>query len=146
MKYTLRSAWRSQFGLMIVAIVLFVLSLVPALELLSTNYMNSLVGAVSLVSGFPFIVILLIMLYRHYSSRYLIADGSIESSRGIIAREISSIRIEDVRNINVKQAVLPRILGYGDVEFSSAASAEAEVVFRSVANPIWVKEKVQSLL
>ncbi len=37
MKYTLRSAWRSQFGLMIVAIVLFVLSLVPALESLSTK-------------------------------------------------------------------------------------------------------------
>jgi uncharacterized membrane protein YdbT with pleckstrin-like domain len=146
MRYTLRPAWRSQFGLMLVAAALFALSLIPVLESFSTNATNSFFGAISLAFGVPLIVVVLMMLYRHYSSRYLIADGNIESSRGIIAREISSIQVEDVRNINVRQSILQRLLGYGDVEFSSAASAEAEVVFDDVANPIWVKEKVQSLL
>jgi len=144
---TLRPAWRSQLGLLTIAIILFVLTCLPLLgSLLSTNGVNSSWTIGSMILALPFIVVCLIMIYRHYSSRFSIDGGNIESRHGLIARKVSSIRVEDVRSINVKQSIPQRLLGIGDVEFSSAASAEAEVIFNKVASPIWVKEKVQSML
>jgi uncharacterized membrane protein YdbT with pleckstrin-like domain len=86
------------------------------------------------------------MLYRHFASAYTIDGGNIESREGIIARKVNSIRVVDVRNINVKQSILNRLLGIGAIEFSSAAATEAEVVFNDIANPMRVKEKVQAML
>ena len=144
---TLRPAWRSQFGLLTIAIILLVLTFLPLLgSLRSTNGVNSSWTIGSMILALPFIVVCLIMIYRHYSSRFSIADGNIESRHGLVARKVSSVRVEDVRSLNVKQSIFQRILSIGDVEFSSAASAEAEVIFNKVANPIGVKEKVQSLL
>jgi membrane protein YdbS with pleckstrin-like domain len=86
------------------------------------------------------------LIYRHYSWRFTIADGSIESRHGIIAREVSSMRISDVRNINVKQTLFERLFFIGDVEFSSAASDTAEVVFKDVSRPMRVKRRVQEVM
>lgn len=146
MSYILRPAWRSQFGLMTIAIVLFVLTCLPLLEALSSTNAPNFLASVSLIFALPFIVVCAIMFYRHFAARFIFDGEIIESRHGLVARRISSIRVEDVRNINVKQSILQRLLGIGDVEFSSAASADAEVVFDEVANPLRVKEEVQALL
>lgn len=91
-------------------------------------------------------MVCLIMLYRHYSWRFSIANGGIESRHGIVAREVNSIRISDVRNINVKQKLFERLFLIGDVEFSSAASDGAEVIFKDVSRPMRVKRRVQERL
>jgi uncharacterized membrane protein YdbT with pleckstrin-like domain len=146
MSYTLRPAWRSQLGLMTIAIALFFFTFLPLVQaLISTSSTNFLSG-LSLIFALPLIVVCALMLYRHYSSRFIIDGDIIESHHGIIARRVSSIRVEDLRNINVKQSIFQRLLGIGDVEFSSAASADAEVIFNQVANPMRVKEKVQEML
>jgi uncharacterized membrane protein YdbT with pleckstrin-like domain len=131
---------------MAIAIVLFTLASLPLLESLSSPNSTNSLSSVSLVFALPFIVVGVIMLYRHYSSRFILDGGIIESRHGFIARRVSSIGVEDVRNINVKQSIPQRLLGIGDVEFSSAASADAEVVFNQIANPMRVKEKVQAML
>jgi len=58
---------------------------------------------------------------------------------------VNSIRVEDVRSINVKQSLLERLLFIGDIEFSSAASPEAEVVFKKISNPMRIKRKIQQM-
>ena len=139
MRYTLRPAWRSQWFLMSLAIVLFLLSFLPIIGSLGT-------GAEGLFTlGVPFLIVCSIMLYRHFSWRFTVDDFSIESRQGLIARKVSSIQIEDVRSINVKQSFLDRLLFIGDVEFSSAASSEAEVVFKKISNPMRVKRKIQEM-
>lgn len=146
MNYTLRPAWRSQWGLILIAAILFLISFLPLWGAIqSTNGTNGGVPT-SLLSVLvvPFIGVCLIILYRHFASTFTIEGGNIESRRGIIARKVNSIRIVDVRNINVKQSILDRILGIGDVEFSSAAGTEAEVVFNDIANPMRVKEQIQT--
>jgi uncharacterized membrane protein YdbT with pleckstrin-like domain len=147
MRYVLRPAWRKQWFLLLLAIALLLIPLLPLIEaLVSGAASESILDPTFLPLGLPFILIFLIMLYRHYSWRFTIEDGNLESRRGLIAREVNSIRIADVRNINVKQTLFERLLFVGDVEFSSAASDNAEVMFKGVSRPMRVKRKVQELL
>ncbi|MGH7597511.1 MAG: PH domain-containing protein [bacterium] len=150
MRYTLRTAWRKQWFLMLIAIALLLIPALPLLEAFQTDVEKKSVleifNPTLLLLALPFGVLLLIMAYRHYSSRFIIEDGNIESHHGIIAREVSSIRVADVRNINVKQSLWDRILFVGDIEFSSAASDNAEVMFKGVSRPMRIKRKVQDML
>jgi uncharacterized membrane protein YdbT with pleckstrin-like domain len=146
MKYTFRPAWRSQWFLMILAIGLLLIPLLPIIESLRAgeDWRLALDPGLAIL-GLPFVVVFLIMTYRHYSWRFTVDGTSIESRRGIIARDVSSIRVEDVRSINVKQSLFERLLFIGDIEFSSAASPEAEVVFKKISTPMRVKRKIQGM-
>jgi uncharacterized membrane protein YdbT with pleckstrin-like domain len=146
MRYILRPAWRSQWFLMLLAIALFLIPFLPVVESLRTGTDWRLAFNSNLaILGGPFLIVFLVMIYRHLSSRFTVDDLSIESRHGVIAREVSSIRVEDVRSINVKQSLLERLLFIGDIEFSSAAGPEAEVVFKKISNPMRVKRKIQGL-
>lgn len=90
-------------------------------------------------------IIGVVLLYQHYQWRFTIRNGTIESEKGIIGRDVRSIRIRDLRNVNVRQSLWQRILGVGDVQFSSAGGDGIEVTFFAVADPLSVKSKVQSL-
>lgn len=85
------------------------------------------------------------ILYRRYVWRYSVDRENIESRYGIIARQVHSIRIQDLRNVNVKQNILQRLIGIGDVEFSSAGGEGIEVVFNAITSPMQLKERVQDL-
>jgi len=87
--------------------------------------------------------LIVLVLFRRYSWLYTIDAESIESSHGLIARRVQSIRIRDLRNINIRQSVMQRLLDVGDVEFSSAAGGDIEVVFYGVPDPMALKEYVQ---
>ena len=150
MRYTLRTAWRKQWFLMLIAISSLLILALPLLESFQSDVEKKPIAEIFnptlLLLALPFGVLLLIMAYRHYSSRFTIDDGNIESRWGIIAREVNSIRIADVRNINVKQSLGDRILFVGDIEFSSAASDNAEVMFKGVSRPMRIKRIVQERL
>jgi membrane protein YdbS with pleckstrin-like domain len=146
MRYTLRPAWRSQWFLMILAIILFLIPFLPVIASLraGTEWRFTLDPSLAIL-GVPFLIICLIMIYRHFSWRFIVDGSNIESHHGIIAREVNSIQIADVRSINVKQSLLERLLFIGDIEFSSAASSEAEVIFKKISNPMRVKRKIQEM-
>jgi uncharacterized membrane protein YdbT with pleckstrin-like domain len=75
----------------------------------------------------------------------MINGETIESREGLIARKVSSIRVRDLRNINVKQSLWQRLMGVGDVEFSSAGGSGIEVSFRGVSDPLQVKSLAQRM-
>ena len=144
MNYRSRPAWRDQWLLLIISLgflLLTLASLVFAPQQLSRQQIE--IGIAVLAGLFALGV--LTLLYRHYSWAFTIDDSTIESSRGIIARDVNSIRIEDVRNINVKQSIIQRVLFIGDVEFSSAGGSGIEVAFCGVSRPMEVKTLLQSL-
>jgi uncharacterized membrane protein YdbT with pleckstrin-like domain len=90
-------------------------------------------------------VLLLVVLYRHYEWDFVVENGVIESRRGIIGRDVQSIRLKDLRNVNVRQSFFQRIFFVGDVEFSSSGGSGIEVVFHGVPSPMEVKTLVHSL-
>lgn len=100
-------------------------------------------AGIALLIGVP------IILYRHFSVQYNIqgvgGDAEIEAREGIIARNTQSIRAADLRNINIKQSVIQRLVGIGTVEFSTAGGSGIEVRFAGIPKPQELKAKVQML-
>lgn len=62
---------------------------------------------------------------------------------GLFARSSNEVRIDDIRSINVSKKGLLGLLGVGDIEFSSAASDKAEIVFSAVASASEVRDLVR---
>ncbi len=144
MNYRSRPAWRQQWLLFIITLgflSLAVSGLVLEPQELTRQELNTGIA----ISAGLFVLGMLTLLYRRYSWVFAIDEATIESIKGIIARDVNSIRIADVRNINVKQSIIQRILFIGDVEFSSAGGSGIEVAFCGVSRPMEVKNLLQSL-
>ena len=92
--------------------------------------------------GVPMLVLVAVIVYRYHVWTFTIRGGTIESCRGIIGRDVQSIRVQDLRNVNVRQSIFQRLFGVGDVEFSSAGGTGIEVTFYGVTDPLGVKDRV----
>jgi len=144
MNYSARPAWYNQWWQIALAValpVLFLLALIWGERYFSSA--NLRVVLVVMVAAFLYLVA--VIGYRRFSWRYAIDGETIESRQGVIARKLQSIRIQDLRNINVQQSLMQRLLGIGNVEFSSAGGSGIEVVFFGVDDPMAVKALAQRL-
>jgi len=139
-----RPAWHNQWWQIGVAFclpVVFVLAIFWGDRYFSAPNLRVVLVVIAAV----FVYLVAVVTFRRYAWRYTIDDETIESRHGIIARKVQSIRIRDLRNINVDQSLVQRLLGLGNVEFSSAGGGGIEVVFYGVADPMSVKAMAQRL-
>jgi uncharacterized membrane protein YdbT with pleckstrin-like domain len=144
MNYIARPAWLNQWwqmGIMFLMPVVFVLVYLKGHQYFSTENLR----VVYVVIVAVFVYLLAVVIYRRYSWAYTIDGETIESREGLIARKVSSIRVRDLRNINMKQSLWQRLMGVGDVEFSSAGGSGIEVSFRGVSDPLQVKSLAQRM-
>ena len=144
MNYIARPAWLNQWwqiGIMLLMPVVFVLAYLKGHQYFSSENLRVVLVVIVAV----FVYLLAVVIYRRYSWAYMINGETIESREGLIARKVSSIRVRDLRNINVKQSLWQRLLGVGDVEFSSAGGSGIEVSFRGVSDPLQVKSLAQRM-
>ena len=144
MKYITHPAWFNQWWQIALAVLLpfvFILAYLKGEQYFSVANLR----VVFVVIGAVFVYLVTVVLYRRYSWRYLIDGETIESREGVIARKVHSIRVRDLRNINVNQTFVQRLMGVGDVEFSSAGGSGIEVVFLGVNDPMQVKALAQRL-
>lgn len=142
--YRARPAWHNQWWQIALAValpVVFVTAIFGGPRYFSQPTLR--VALVVLAAAFVYLVV--VVVYRRFSWCYTIDGETIESRRGVVARRVQSIRIRDLRNINVRQSLVQRLLRVGDVEFSSAGGGGVEVVFFGVAAPMQVKDQVQRL-
>jgi uncharacterized membrane protein YdbT with pleckstrin-like domain len=75
-------------------------------------------------------------------ARYTITRRRATAELGFISREIREVEIRHIRNINVRQTIMQRIFGLGDVEISTAAGSEIEVQFLAVHDPLNVRRVI----
>ena len=144
MNYIARPAWVNQWwqiGVMLLMPVVFVLTYLKGNQYFSPENLR----VVYVVIAAVFVYLIAVVIYRRYSWAYTIDSETIESREGLIARKVKSIRVQDLRNINVNQTLFQRIMGVGDVEFSSAGGSGIEVVFRGVDKPLEVKALAQRM-
>lgn len=142
--YRSHSAWRNQWWRIASILplpVIFVLVFVGGEWYFSGVYLRVVLVVVVSLFGY----LLATILYHRYQWRFTINTDNIESCRGLIGRKVRSIRLKDLRNINVNQTLMQRILDVGDVEFSSSAGSDVEVVFFGVSDPMGVKALAQGL-
>jgi uncharacterized membrane protein YdbT with pleckstrin-like domain len=144
MHYQARPTWRYQWSAVVtiaVMALIVVLAAVYGPMYFSARLAHLIIAAAAAIALYA----LLLAAYRRLCWRYVIDDHNIESYQGVLARRVHSIRLEDLRNINVNQTVMQRLLGVGDVEFSSAAGGDVEVMFFGVADPMGIKVLAQRL-
>lgn len=142
--YLTHPAWANQWwqiGIMFLMPVVFAWAWLKGHQHFSPDALR----VVHVVIVAVFVYLIAVVTYRRYSWAYTIDSETIESREGLIARKVKSIRVQDLRNINVNQSLWQRILGVGDVEFSSAGGSGIEVVFRGVDKPLEVKALAQRL-
>jgi uncharacterized membrane protein YdbT with pleckstrin-like domain len=77
--------------------------------------------------------------------RYTVTSKRISVEYGIISKQSNELRIQDVRSINLTTSGLSGLLGIGRLEFSSAASDDADVVFWNTPNAEKIRDMVRSL-
>lgn len=144
MHYEARPAWAYQWSAAVAVLAMWAAMILVSLY--GPAYLGSRGAHMALAATFALgVYFVLLALYRHLAWRYLIDEHNIESYHGVLARNVRSVRVADLRNVNVKQTVIQRLLDVGDVEFSSAAGGEIEVVFFGVPQPMYVKELVREL-
>ncbi len=140
-EYRSHPALRNQWFAIFVAIVLFALFVYLGLKGAAAGGGTN-VQIVLAIIGVPMLVLVGIIVYRYHVWTFTLRGDTIESCKGIIGREVQSIRVQDLRNVNVRQSFFQRLFGVGDVEFSSAGGAGVEVTFYGVTDPLGVKDRV----
>lgn len=63
---------------------------------------------------------------------------------GIVQRDTSEMRFEDVRNFKIEQDLMERLLNFGDIFVSSAGQDDMEVVIHDVPNPKQVADFIRT--
>lgn len=128
--YDDRPSWLSFAGLLILALVIFFLSI-------SINLSEA---------GIFFSTICFILAaYDRFSKRYTITDQRIMARIGLIANNTSEMELRHIRGMNVRQTIFERLLNVGTLEIISAADGGAEVVFQGISNMVGIKEQVRSI-
>lgn len=64
-----------------------------------------------------------------------VTESRIIERRGILSRSTNEIRHVDVRNIQVDQSFLQRLLGTGRIRISSAGQDDIEIDVRGISDP-----------
>ena len=83
--------------------------------------------------------ILLIWRIHAISSKILITDEAVRYERGLLSKTRVDLRIDSIRTVRVKQGVIQRMLGAGDVSVYTAGD-EPEVVIGGVKDPHKIRE------
>ncbi|MFN3168178.1 MAG: PH domain-containing protein [Phycisphaeraceae bacterium] len=65
-------------------------------------------------------------------------------ARGVINRRSSEVQHDDIRNIQVQQDLVQRLVGAGTIAISSAGQDDMEIVARGFANPHGVIETIRT--
>lgn len=77
--------------------------------------------------------------------KYAVTNKRVSVEYGIVNKISNEVRIQDVRSINLKKTGLSGLLGIGTVEFSSAATDDADVIFWNTSDAEKVRDLVRSL-
>ena len=77
--------------------------------------------------------------------KYVVTNRRVTVEFGIISKQSNELRIQDIRSINLATTGLSGLAGIGRLEFSSAASDDADVIFWNTPHAEKVRDLVRSL-
>ena len=77
--------------------------------------------------------------------KYTVTNRRVSVEYGIVSKRSNELRIQDIRSINLTTTGLSGLVGIGRLEFSSAASDDADVIFWNTPGATKVRDLVRSL-
>jgi len=90
------------------------------------------------------LLLLLIWWLRTLSTTLIVTNLKTTLRTGLLSKNTDDVYHKDVRNIQVRQTFLQRILSVGNIGISSAAQADMEIVARGIPNPSHVKDLIET--
>jgi len=93
----------------------------------------------------PLLWVFVSVALQRFSRCYRITNRRVEIETGLIVKNSNEIRIQDIRSINVSKRGISGLMGIGTIEFSSAASDDADVIFFKVAKADSIRDSVRKL-
>ncbi|MEA3211102.1 MAG: hypothetical protein QOE70_4159 [Chthoniobacter sp.] len=77
--------------------------------------------------------------------KYTVTSKRVSVEYGIVSKNSNEMRIEDIRSINLTTRGLSGLLGIGRLEFSSAATDDADVIFWNTPSAEKIRDMVRAL-
>jgi membrane protein YdbS with pleckstrin-like domain len=108
-------------------------------------YFNGGTSPLLLIPGAIGILILLYISISRARRLYVVTNRKVEVQTGLVVKSSNEIRVKDIRSINVTKHGFAGFIGIGSVEFSSAATDRAEVIFVNIAHADRVRDLVTNL-
>lgn len=97
---------------------------------------------IGLITGVGIVLILLPWWLLASNTRLTVTNERVTFKTGILAKNIREIFLSDIRSIEINQTLQQRIFNTGNVEISSAATADAEISINGIPNPYEVKRLI----
>mgnify|MGYP006091058141 CR=1 FL=1 len=91
-----------------------------------------------------FVLIGIPLLLKYMFTEYGLTNKRVITKTGVISRSTEEMKLSKVETVEVKQSILGRIVGYGNVIVSGTGSSN--VIISRVANPLGVKKAIDSEL
>lgn len=98
--------------------------------------------------GVPILVLLIVMAVVAFARRqrtYRVTNHRVISIQGRVVTDTRELRIQDIRSMNVSKGGITGLLGVGKLEFSSAATDDADIIFYQIGGVDRVRDLVRSL-
>ncbi len=137
----LRPAWRHYW---------LGLALTAALLLAALGSALGLIAPGGLADFRPWLLAALALLVfvalQRFSWKFTLDNTRVSRHYGLISRNQQSVRIKDLRSIELDQGILQRLLGIGDLAFYSAGSDSAEVRFAGIRDPSRWRDAVNNAM
>lgn len=136
----LRPAWRTHWFLMVITALSIAAAI--AVGIAETTEVPYLREGLWGLAG----LLVLVLIYRRFLWRFEVDETRIKTHKGIVSRNQQSVRLKDLRSIELRQSLLERIFNVGNLAFYTAGSAEAEVRFHGVKSPVSVRERIKEIM
>ena len=73
-----------------------------------------------------------------------VTTARVSLRKGIFSVDLNEILNTNVRNVQLRQTIMQRIFGVGDIGVSSSGQADIEVIARGIRNPMLVKRLIEA--
>jgi len=90
------------------------------------------------------IVPLMIALWKRNSLVLRVYRDRVKLERGVLDKEYRELVISDIRSVDVDQGMLGRMLGFGDLTISTAATVDAEESMSGLPHPLRIKDLIMA--
>jgi uncharacterized membrane protein YdbT with pleckstrin-like domain len=75
-----------------------------------------------------------------------ISKSAVIYEEGFLSKDSIDIDFENIRSIKIKQTLLDRILGIGNIEIASSGTDKYEIKINGVNNPMFIKHFIHKTI
>lgn len=100
----------------------------------------------SVFLGITLIIVLLLVTFRQFNTRYLIAKDGVKVMRGIFSNNQIEAKLEyyQIRGIEIRRSLFQRFINTGDLHVRGATSDDTEVSLAGIYNPYLYQKLIEN--